>query len=402
MARYSYLAKSQPKDTLRGIIEAESEQEAIDKITKMGYFPISLRAEDISSGRQSLWRLKRNSRNLLAAFSRQLSTLIEAGVNIIESLNIISAQLPNQYFKAALSDIASNIRNGKTLSESFSFYPYLFSNLYISIIHSGEVGGNLSQSLKSLSTFLEKEEEFKSSVRTALIYPVFIIAVGILTVVSLLGFVIPKLATMFEDLGQALPLPTRIIIAISTLLSSYWWLIAFISALFVFLLHRLYRSQQGRILWDSLKLRLIIFGDISLKGELSRLMRTLSLLLSSGIAIIQALDISSSVVENKVLSIELEKVKEQIRNGLSFSRSLKGLKLLPEFMLNIIIVGEESGTLEKSLLGIAEDYEKDVERALKTLTRMLEPVIILVMGLVVGFIVLSMLLPIFQLNLIVR
>ena len=402
MPRYTYTAKSQPNQTIQGEIESESEQDAINKLTKIGYFPISVKAEVFSLDKYGIWRYWKITNKDIIIFTRQLSSLIESGVNILNSLNIISNQIPNKYLKSVLNDVSAKIKDGKSLSDSLRMHPQLFSNLYIAMIHSGEMGGNIDQALKSLADYLEKEEDFKSSILSSLTYPFFIFAVSVLTVIILLGFVIPKLITMFEDMGQILPLPTKILINLSQFLRSYWWFILAVVFVSIFLWQRICHAPQGKILIDKLKLKLVIWRDIVLKINISRLMRTLSLLLSSGIPIFSALDISTSVLENQILKLEVQGFKGQIAGGLSFSKCLNGSKLFPAFITNIVTVGEETGNLEKSLLRIADDYDKEVDRTLKTLTRLLEPAIILVMGLIVGFIVLSMLLPIFQINLILR
>ena len=403
MPRYSYTAKTQPNNIIQGDIEAESEQDAINKLTKMGYFPISLGTEDLSRlGKFAFFKFRKISNKDIVLFTSQLSSLIQSGVNILNGLNIISKQTTNKYLQLVINDVISKIKDGSPLSESLAHYPDLFSSLYTSMVHSGEVGGTLEETLARLSDFLEKEEEFKNSIKAALTYPLFVFFVGTLTVVALLGFVIPRLVTMFEDMGQLLPLPTRMLIGLSDFIRSFWWIIVALIVVSTFLLRRFHRSPEGRFIWDSLKLKIYFLGQITLKSEISRLMRTLSLLLSSGITIISALDVSMSVIENQILISELKKIKNQISSGLSLSQCLKDSGLFPDLVINIASVGEETGTLEKSLMRIAVSYERDVDRTLKALSRMLEPVIILIMGLVVGFIVLSMLLPIFQINLIVR
>lgn len=402
MPRFIYTAKSQPQKTIHGDIEAETEQEAINKLTKMGYFPLSVRAEISSFGRQDIFYLRRVSKKDALFFTRYLSTLIESGVNIINSLNIISNQTSNRYLKAVISEIISKIKSGSSLSEGLSFYPHLFPSLYVAMVRTGEVSGNLKDILKNLSDFLEKEEEFKNSLRSALVYPFFVLAVGVLTVSVLLVFVIPRLITMFIDMGQILPLPTRMLINVSGFLHRYIFLIIMIVFVFIFLLRRFRRSVKGKLLWDKLKLKTALIGRIILKIEISRLMRTLALLLKSGMPITVSLEISESVLDNQVLREEIMKFKGEINSGLNLSRSFKDSKLFPEFVTNIVSIGEETGTLDKSLLRIAGDYETEADRSLKTLARLLEPVIVLIVGLVVGFIVLAMLLPIFQINLIVR
>jgi type II secretory pathway component PulF len=402
MPRYIYTAKSQPNQTIQGDIEAESEQDAINKLSKMGYFPLSVQTKDASLDKQGIWHFRKITKREIAIFTRQLSSLIESGVNILKSLSILSNQTNNKSLKTILNDLISKIEDGKSLSESLSAHPKLFSSLYTSMVYSGEVGGNIELTLKRLADFLEKEEEFKGSIRQALVYPFFILAVSALTVIILLGFVIPRLVSMFEDMGQILPLPTQMLINLSGFLRNYWWVILAIILISIFLLRRIYLSPQGRVWLDRLKLRLSIWGIIVLKTEIGRLARTLSLLLSSGIPTVHSLDISASVLENQILKMEVQKFKNQIAGGLSFSKCLQESKLFPAFVTDIVRIGEETGTLEKSLMRIADSYEAETDRALKALTRLLEPVIILVMGLIVGFIVISMLLPIFQINLIVR
>lgn len=403
MPRYIYTAKPEPNKTAHGDLEAESEQDAINKLTRMGYFPISVEAESSSFlEKPQFLSFRKISNKDIVLFTRQLSSLIESGINILTGLNIIYNQTENKYFKVVLYDVVSKIKDGRPLSESLAQHPGIFSNLYTSMIRSGETGGTLEPTLKRMADFMEKEEEFRNSVRAALTYPIFVFCVGVLTVIVLLGFVIPRLVSMFEDMGQSLPLPTRILINLSASLRSYWWLIITCIGIIVFILRRVYATQQGRLFFDKLKLRLIIFGNIILKTEISRFMRTLSLLLSSGITIVYALDLSSSVVQNQVLSEQIQKFKERINQGANLSSCLKDSKLFPVLVTNILSIAEETGTLEKSLLRVADDYEREIDRSLKELSRLLEPIIILLVGLIVGFIVLSMLLPIFQINLMAR
>lgn len=402
MPRYSYTAKLDPKRIIQAVIEAESRQDAINKITKLGYFPVSVQPEIIHQQTGGINRFWRSSSKDLVLFTRQLASLIDSGVNIINGMNIISSQTSNKYFKFILLDVLSKIKDGKSLSDSLSGYPQIFSPLYCAMIRVGEASGSLNSTLGRLADFLEKEQEVKDTLRSSLVYPAFILAVGFLTVFILLVFVIPKLVGMFEDLGQALPLPTKILIDSSAFLSSYWWVIIILSVLSVFLSRRIIENSKGRVLWDNFKLKLVFFGQVILKNELSRFCRTLSLLLSSGIPISPALDVSVSIVNNQVLKTEIQYFKERIANGVSLSAVFKGVKLFPDFVTSIVSIGEETGNLDKSLLRIAQDYEKEVDRIIKTLIRLLEPLIILVMGLIVGFIVLSMLLPIFEINLIVR
>jgi len=401
MPRYTYIAKSTPQKIVQGDIEAESEQDAINKLTHQGYFPVSIKPEEFSFSKHSDQGYFRKvpNKDIVLAF-RQLTSLIESGVNILNSLNIIANQTPNKYLKGVLIDIINRIKDGSSFSYGLSVHPYLFPHLYTAMVCSGEVGGNLGQVLKNLADFLEREEELKNSVRAAMTYPIFVFSVGVMTIIILLVFVIPRLITMFQDMGQALPLPTQILVNLSGFINGYWWMILAVIFVFIFLSKRILQRPYARLWLDGMSLKIPVWGEVNSKTDIGRLMRTLSMLLASGIPVISALDTASSVLENRILKAESQKFQNQISEGLSLSACLKESKFFPPLVTNIISVGEESGTLEKSLLRIAEDYEGQVERALKALTRLLEPVIILVMGLVVGFIVLSMLLPIFQIDIV--
>lgn len=401
MPKFIYTAKSKPGEFIQSGLEAESEQMAVSKLLEMGYFPVSVQAENEYLDKQKNY-LRRVQRKDLVIFTRQLSSLIESGVNILDSLHIVTNQTSNKYFKAVLGDVSAKIKDGKSLSESLAVYDNIFSGLYTSIIHSGEASGNLEKVIKSLAEFYEKDEEFRAALRASLTYPLFIAGVGVLTVSILMGFVIPKLVTMFEDLGQSLPLPTKILINVSGFFTHYWWVVFAVIFLFVFSLRRMIKTSHGKFFFDNFKLKIPLIGDISLKSEIARLSRTLSLLISSGIAVVSAINVTSAVIGNELLKNELKTFKEQITGGLSFSKCLNGSKIFPSFVTNIVAVGEEGGSLDKSLMRIADEYEKDVDRSLKSISRLIEPVIILIMGIVVGFIVLSMLLPIFQINLIAR
>jgi type II secretion system protein F len=402
MPRYSYIAKTEPDKTTQGFLEAESEQDAINKLTQMGYFPTAVRPEILFQEEKGWFNFHKVKKKDVFLFTRQLSSLIESGVNILNSLNIITNQIPNKSLGVVLSDITARIKDGKPLSESLGFFPHLFSSLYCALVRVGESSGSLNLTLRRLADFLEEEEEFKNSLRASLTYPFFILVVSALTIVVLLVFVIPRLVSMFEDMGQVLPLPTLVLINTSAFLRNYWWLLLAFLAVLIFLLRRLYKTPKGRLSFDGFKLKLFLAGQIILKTEIARFCRTLSLLLSSGIPITPALEIAQAVVDNQVLKQEMVRFKERIASGESLSQAFREAGFFPDFVNNIVAIGEEAGSLDVSLMRIAQDYEREVDRALKSMMRLLEPLIILVMGLIVGFIVLSMLLPIFQINIVAR
>lgn len=402
MPRYHYIAKSQPEQTVNGTVEADSSFDALQKLNKQGLFALSVQPEEEHLQIHNLLTTRTVPRRDIALFTRQLSHLLESGINILSALSIIINQTKQKYLRPVLMDIAAQIKDGKSFSQAIRGYSRIFSPLYTAMIHTGESSGTLERSFHRLADFMDKEDEFISSLRQALAYPIFIMFVSILTIVVLIGFVIPRLTGMFEDLGQILPLPTKIMIAASDILRIYWWLIAAILFICLFVINRFYRTAKGKQVFDSLCLKLPVAGDMFLKTEIERMTRTLSLLLASGIPIIQALDITKGLITNSLIKAELETIKDKITQGGSFAGAIKETKFLPQMVTSLIAVGEESGNLERSLLRIADGYENEVNEAMKTITRLLEPAIILVMGLIVGFVVLSMLLPVFQINTLVR
>ncbi|MFA5147375.1 MAG: type II secretion system F family protein [Candidatus Omnitrophota bacterium] len=407
MPTYKYRAKKGPREIVEGKTEAPSEAEAIERLSQMGYLPIKLEEvrDEPSPGpgrtvpKRPLGRVKSRE---ITVFSRQLASLLAAGVPILSAINIIAEQTENPGFKSALCDIHDAVKEGENFSDGLSRYPRAFSPLYIALVRTGENSGALPEALLRISDYRTKEDEMYSRLRMALAYPILMGVVGIGTVTFMLAFVIPRLTGIFVNMGQALPLPTRILIAISGGLRKWWWAIAIAAALAAFLVKAQARTKAGRVYFSVLALTVPIFGKLTLKSELSRFSRTLSLLVESGIPILKAIEISIPVLENEVIKSQLAVSYRELEQGGSFGRSLKSSRLFPLFMTNLIIVGEESGKLGEALAEVANSYEKETDEAMKIMASLLEPLMILIMGLVVGFIVVAMLLPIFEINVMVR
>jgi type II secretory pathway component PulF len=385
-----------------GVIEADSPQEAVSRLSQSGYFPVSVKIEENAGKERDGIFSQGISGKEISAFTRQLSGLIYAGVPILRSLDILLKQTPNKSLRSILADLKSKIRDGNQLSASLAAYPDFFPPVFISMVHSGEVSGNLDKSLKRLADHLDQEQELKESVIAAVTYPAFVTGVGIITVIVLLVFVIPTIASMFIEIGEKLPLPTRILMGISGFFQKNMPVVLVTMIAAAAAVKRFSGSASGQLLIDKLKLKLFLYKDLVIKAEIGRLMRTLSLLLASGVPVLQSMDLAASTVRNKVLNEEVKQFRPKIVKGLSFSKCLSESKLFPEYAVSVTAIGEETGTLERSLMAIAEEYENDVERRLRVLTRMLEPVIILIMGIIVGFIVLAMLLPVFNMDILVQ
>jgi general secretion pathway protein F len=400
---YEYRAKEGPNEARKGTIEAGSEKEAIEKISQMGLIPIYVSEYIASTQPKAVSQGKRKGKvrsREITIFSRQLASLIKSGVPILDGLNIISEQSENQYFKEVLKDIYKSIKDGATLSSSLGEYPEVFSYLYIAMIRVGEDSGALPQVLLSIAEYRAKQEEMLSRIRMAMAYPVLMAIVGTATVVFMLTFVIPRLSRIFVNMGQDLPMPTRILISISGVLRQWWiWAILF---LVISIIRRQARKKSAKLSLSILKLRLPVFGKLVLKAELSRFTRTLGLLIKNGIPILRGLDIAIGVIDNEIIKNQLRQSIKELEQGGSLGRSLKQSKIFPAFLTSLISVGEESGKLEEALNEVSAAYERDTDESIRTMASLLEPLMILLMGLIVGFVVIAMMLPVFEINVMAR
>ncbi|MBN1872377.1 MAG: type II secretion system F family protein [Candidatus Omnitrophica bacterium] len=405
MPKYKYRAKKGPDEVFEGRLEADSQEEAIEKISQSGFLPIGIElmkteAKDSSQVTVNKGRFRVKSREI-TIFSRQLASLLKAGVPILHAINIIQEQSENRDLKSVLTDVYNSVKEGSTLSSVMSKYPRVFPSLYIAMVRSGENSGSLPEVLLRIADYRAKEDEMISRFRMALAYPILMACVGIATVVFMLTFVMPRLMGIFSNIGKELPLPTQILIAISQGLREWWmWIILGVIA-FAVVAKLQSSTKTGKVSLSIFSLHMPILGNFVLKSELSRFCRTMEMLIKNGIPILNALETSIPVLENEIIKNKLYTSYKDLEQGGSFGKSLKDADLFPLFMSNLVIVGEESGQLEDALGEIADCYERDTDEMMKVMSSLLEPLMILVMGLIVGFIVISMLLPIFQINLMV-
>jgi type II secretory pathway component PulF len=410
MANFIYQAKKDPQHVIEGRVEAATEKEAIEKISLLGLVPVSLRQEaagtviaaapqettvSIRSG------IKLSSREV-TVFSRQLASLLKSGVPILRALIIIRDQAVNPGMRTVLQNIYREIEAGAVFSAVLAQYPRAFPPLYIALVRAGENSGALPEVLFKISAYRAKQEEVVARFRMAMVYPCLMAFVGIGTVVFMLTFVMPRLTRLYKDMGQALPLPTKILISISSGLQHGWpWALA-MTALVIFVLRRYNLSRTGKATLSHLQLKVPVFGNLVLKAELARFSRTLELLLRSGISILRAINVTIPVLDNEVIKSQLNSSYKELEQGGSLGRSLKNSKIIPTFMSNLLVVGEESGKLDDALNEVAASYERDTDEAIQVMSSLLEPLLILFMGLIVGFIVVAMLLPIFEMNVMIK
>lgn len=402
MPKFFYRAYTRSKERKEGIVEAENKTQALTKLDKLSLFPTNITELNKTSSDNIIGKIRRVSSIDAATFTRQVSNLLDAGLTILAALVLVSRQTQKTSLKLVIDRLITDLKEGKTFSASLAQHPNVFSGLYVSLIRSGETGGFLQEVMRRLADFMDNEEELKVKIRSAMIYPALIAIVGLLTIFILLSFVIPKLVLVFEDFGEILPMPTQILINISSFLSQFWWLIILSITLTVFVINRMSRSSEGRLFFDRLKLKIPVFGALMLKRQMERFARILATLLGNGVTIIPSLEIVRDIMENNILKQEVEKMRVEVRDGTSLTMAMGKSQYFPISIINIVSVGEESGRLEKVLMRISASFEREVERDLKTFTSLLEPVMILVMGSVVSFIVAAMLLPVFQINFMAR
>jgi type II secretory pathway component PulF len=408
MPTYTYLAKKNLNEAVEGIIVADSQDNAVDKLIEMGLSPVKVEplvsqegaGPGASVGRMFL--MGRLSRQDLNIFTRQMKSLMKARVDLLKALSIVYGQTDKEKLKDLVLDLHSRVKNGATLSDALSQHMGFFPSLYINLIKTGEASGRLDEVLEELDRFLSKDEEFKRHVRAAMAYPILMVSVGICVIFVLFSYVIPKLSSIFSDFDYELPLPTRVMLSISDFFKSSWWALLLGAVAFTVILIRMSQNPQGRAKLDWVKLRIPIVGDLILKQSLSRFCSTLSLLIRSGLPVFQALAVAIPTLENAVFIKDVEVVRKDVLEGVSLASSMKKVAFFPPFLVQMMSVGEEGGKLEGVLNEVANIYTEETDAQLKVITSLLEPLIILVLGVILGGIVLAMLLPIFQINMLVK
>lgn len=408
MALFTYKAKDSSGQVISGSLEAESTSLVISRLQAMGYFPVQISsdaekkkgaaASAVAAGASAARGGRKVGINDLATFNRQLADLLSSGIPLVKALSIIQNQTANQTLIEIITQINQDVSGGDSLAIAMAKHPRVFSKLYTAMVKSGETGGLLDSVLQRLATFAENEAETRSKVRAALAYPVIMIIAGIAAVTVLMTVVMPKILRIYTEMNQTLPLPTRMLIAINDFLTNYWYFLVGGIGLAVFLIYRAFKSPEMRKLIDTTVLKVPVLGDMIVKREIANFSRTLGSLLHNGVSILPALDIVHDVLGNRVVADEVATIPGNVTQGEGVSAPLKKSKVFPPVVVNMMAIGEETGRLDDVLMKIAHSYDTEVERAVKTLTSLIEPIIILMMGVVVGFIVVSMLLPIFSID----
>ena len=396
MATFVFRAVDLAGVPARGEVDADTKQAVTDQLKARGLIVLDINAKK-GSKEISLEFLERVKARDLTIMTRQLATMVTSGVTILRALYVLEEQTQSKLLKRALVQIRKDVEAGLPLSDSLARHPKIFSPLYIAMVRSGETGGMLESSLMRTADQLEKEDALRRQVRAAMIYPAVVVSFAVTVLIALVAFIVPVFAKVFKDFGGKLPGLTQFTVGLSNFLTSKWYLcIAIVVAVaWAFLAWK--KSSWGRPQWDRFRLRIPMrIGEVVQKIALARWSRTLSALTNAGVPILQALEVTGQTAGNKVVEDAMANVRDSVKRGGTIAAPLKDVAVFPAMVVHMVGVGEETGALDTMLNKIADFYEDEVNAAIKALTSILEPVMIIVIGAIVGFIVISMYLPLFK------
>ena len=400
MAEYLYKATTLSGQTVEGSMEGKDEETIVQSLHQLGYIPIRIISTRAKAARFRVPSILPHRVGIkdLFAFTQELSTLVSAGLPLDRSLTILGALTENERLKEALRDLVKRIEGGSSLSEAMGNHPRIFPRLYVNLLRAGESGGFLEATLSRLAQYLQTTKEVRDQLISVMIYPLILTLVMGISVTVLMTFVIPRFTKIFSDMGGTIPLVTQIVIAISRLVTGFWWLGLGILVLIYLGLKAYLKDEERKWKWDRFKLRWVAVGDLIKKVEVARFSRTLGTLLQSGVSILPALSLVKEISQNSAISRSIAYINDRLREGKGISKSLEETDVFPPLAIHMIGVGEETGRLDEMLLKVAEAYEANVQTTVKRVVSLLEPLIILIMGGIVFFIVISILLAILSIN----
>jgi type IV pilus assembly protein PilC len=398
MPAYTYVVKNQEGKTLKGTVEASDTDSAREVLREKQYVVVSITEKRESGFRALLERLRGVSLSEKALFARQLSSMVSAGVPLPGAMEILRDQLENPKMKEALGGMLRDIQGGTSLSKSLAKYPEIFSRDFVAMVEAGEASGKLESILASLADKMEKERVFQGKTKGAFIYPAVIISALIVVFIIVVTFVVPRLATMYEDVGADLPLPTQVLIAIANIMRKGWWAILLLLGVGIYLLRRFAITDYGRHKIAEITFNFPVFGKLSKDTQLAAFCRTLSLLVATGVPITQSLEIVAGAVGNILYHDAILKASKQVEKGIPLSDPLKADPNFPPILSQMVKVGEETGKLDSVLGKLTAFFEAEAEQTVRNISSAIEPIIIIVLGLVIGLFVVSVITPIYQLT----
>ena len=403
MATFSYVGKTRQGAVKKGEVAARNREEAIDRLRKQNVMVTSLAEKGGKGGGESIWEMEIGGGGVtdkdIVIFTRQFGTMINAGLPLIQCLDILSTQSENKQLRKALTDVKLQVEGGSTFADALRKHPKVFDDLYVNMVHAGEVGGLLDTILNRLAKHIEKAMKLKGAIKSAMVYPAVIMGVALIVITVLLIWVIPTFANMFLEMSggkQGLPGPTQLVIDASNFAQKYFLHIVGGAVAFGFAFKWYYGTPKGRLVMDSFFLKLPVVGDLIRKAAVAQFTRTLGTLITSGVPLLDGLSITAKTAGNKVIERAVMDARVSISSGKTIAEPLSKGEIFPKMVTHMIAVGETTGALDAMLGKIADFYEEEVDAAVATLTSLLEPMMMVFLGVVIGFIVIAMYLPIFS------
>jgi len=403
MATFAYVGRTRSGAVKKGELSAKTRDEAVDQLRKQSVVVTSLEEKKSGTGGFNV--------NLsfgpgltdkdLVVFTRQFGTMINAGLPLVQCLEILSTQSENKVLRTTIGEVKIQVEAGSTFSDALRRHPKVFDDLYVNLVHAGEVGGLLDTILTRLAKYIEKAMKLKGQIKSAMIYPAAILGVAVVVIAVLMIWVIPIFAKMFNELSggkMGLPGPTQLVIDISNMFTSYWWVMLIGTGAIVFGTKKYYSTPKGRMVIDKLLLKAPVFGDLIRKASVAKFTRTLGTLLASGVPLLDGMTICAKTAGNKVIEETLINARISISGGKTIADPLAASGVFPKMVTHMIAVGESTGALDAMLGKIADFYEDEVDQAVASLTSLLEPIMMVFLGIVIGFIVVAMYLPIFKMS----
>ncbi len=396
---FEYKVRDRAGTVQTGQMEAPSSAAVAKTLRDKGFVPLKIAEHRVGSLDKELklpGMKKKVKPKEVAVFSRQLATMVNSGLTLVRALSVLQEQTQNAAFAEVIADVRARVEQGSSLSASLANHPRVFGTLYVAMIQAGEVGGALDETLVRLADTLEAGVRLRSKVKSAMAYPVVVLTLIVLIVSAMLLFIVPIFSKMYAELGGELPVPTKMLVNLSGLLGKFWWLIGMIMVGSTMAMKRWIRTPDGRAKWDRFKLRVPIFGKLVQKVAISRFARTMSVLSRTGVPVLQALDIVSVTAGNAMVSTALRDVQESVKRGESLAGPLARHEVFPPMVTHMMAVGEETGALDAMLAKVADFYDQEVDDSVNAITSLIEPVLIIVMGVAVGGILISLYLPMFN------
>lgn len=406
MSQFSYKAKSGPNDLITGVIQADSIDDAALRLTNAGQMPIEIKPFEETSALQSVPKSSLTESTIpqaaLFQFTRQLADLMDAGIPLARCMELLSRQRQFPQMVVIIKSLTDSLQQGGSLSFALAKYPQVFSPMYIHTVKAAETSGQVPLVLNRLAQFLESDMQMQSKAKASLLYPAIIFLVGVLTLFVLLTFVLPRLTLMFEDFDAQLPLATRMVVAMSHFFEQCWWLMAGIITAFVFWMNSYLKTGKGKTSLDEFSLKVPILKSFIENTQLSRFARTLGMLIESGVPIVTALESVVLVVDNSTIQEEVRNMAMKVKSGMSLTQAIKASALFPEMAVDLIAVGQESGKLERGLYKLADNSERASQELAQAFVTIIGPVVLVVVVGIIGLMIVSMLLPMFEMNMIIN